>query len=360
MKLVIEDEYGAYLGVTQAFLKEFVQKERNPNFEVFDSRDGQRRFIAVKSSRLPDDEESSSGRYGINFHRAKPGLHEAIRYHTELSQALITREALNGIAFAAANKDEYDNKSAVWDKFYAFIWGETPQTIWVSPHSGNVNRTPDDIFPYPKMEMDSYAAGLAAQCAYYDTADTFKRTMISIHSHNWLSAILDLGGFGICDEKKLENINTKIEKQYTEKMQALAEECRQDFLLKAGRWLEHIINTRGTLDPQKLPPEFGIERSVIYFVATGLKLYKKEIKHFTIEEFREVIQSLSNTKIQVVSCNYLFSGQQIGAQLELSSKINRGLLRCALQIECMKHYLNKAPELVSDIILDVKNALISK
>lgn len=360
MKLINEDKYGAYLGVTPAFLKEFIPKEMNPNFDVFDSKDGRRRFIAVKSSRMPDDQDLLRGKYGINFHRAKPDLGEANRYHTELSQAQITRQGLDNMAFAAANKEEYNKKSAVWDRFYAYIWGETPRSIWVTPHSGSVNRKPDVIFPYPKIEMDAYVAGIAARCAYYDTAGTPERTMISIHSHNWLGAVLDLGDFGVSDEAKLRGITAKIEKKYAEKTQVLAEACKQEFSLKVGPWLEHILNARGTLNPQELLQKYGIESHVINFVTTGLKLYKKEIKHFTLEEFREVIQSLNNTRIQVVSCNHLFPGRRIGRQLKLSSKINEGRLHFALQIECMKHYLKKAPELVSGIILDVKNALIGE
>jgi hypothetical protein len=56
VKLANEDEHGSYLGVTSAFLDKFVPKETNPNFDVFDSKDGRRRFIAVKSSRMPDDQ----------------------------------------------------------------------------------------------------------------------------------------------------------------------------------------------------------------------------------------------------------------------------------------------------------------
>lgn len=37
MKLVDEDEHGAYQGVRADFLKEFMLKESNPNFEVYDS-----------------------------------------------------------------------------------------------------------------------------------------------------------------------------------------------------------------------------------------------------------------------------------------------------------------------------------
>ena len=132
MKLVNEDEHGAYLGVSAEFLREFITKESNPNFEVFDSQDNQRRFIAVKSSRVPDDEDLAAGRYGIDFHRAKPTLKEAIQYRAELPHALESRKWLTNIAFAATNKEEYDRKSSVWENFYSYIWGSTPQTIWVS------------------------------------------------------------------------------------------------------------------------------------------------------------------------------------------------------------------------------------
>jgi hypothetical protein len=358
MKLVHEDKYGAYLGVTPAFLKEFIPQEKNANFDVFDSKDSRRRFIAARSSRMPDDQDLTIGRYGINYHRACPGRGEASEYYAELARGFITRRGLDNLAFAASNKEEFDRKSTVWERFYSFIWGEKPLSIWVTPHSGSVNRPPDIIFPYPRMEIDAWVAGIAARCAYDDAAGTSKRTMISIHSYNWLGAVLDLGDFGICDVARLHGIAAAMEKKYTDDIQALAAGCRHDFLVKIGRWLEHIKRTRGTLNPQELKKEYGIESHVIELVATGLTLYKKEIKHFTLEEFQETVQSLDNTRIRVVSCNHIFSGRGIGRQLGLSGKINRGLLGSVLQIECMKYYIKNAPGLVSDIILDVKNALV--
>ena len=62
MKLVYEDEHGASWKFRQEFLKKFSLKESNPNFEVYDSRDKQRRFIAAKYvSILPDDEDIAIG-----------------------------------------------------------------------------------------------------------------------------------------------------------------------------------------------------------------------------------------------------------------------------------------------------------
>jgi hypothetical protein len=357
MNLVYEDKHGAYSGVRTEFLKECVLKESNTNFEVYDSKDGRRRYIAVKSSRLPDDEDLAAGKYGINFHRAKPGREDAERFHQELSQRLVSRQALSNFAFAAASKEEYDNKSAVWDKFYTYIWSENHQSVWVNPHSGIVNRKPDDVLPYPKQELDNYVSGVTARCVCRDSSEITKRTMISIHSHNWFSAVIDLGGFGINEKEKLENIAAKIEEKYAEKVSSLAEACRKDSETKIMRRLEHILKLKATLNPKELPPD-SVEQDVIKNATKGLKLYHKEIEKFTLEEFEEVIQSLKNNKIRVASVNHLFSAEKVGQQIEIVDKINRGLLHGALQMEFMKYYLKNAPELSADITLDVKKELL--
>lgn len=359
VKLVKVDKYGAYVGVGKDFLKEFLLIEKNANFEVYDSKDHQNRFIAAKSSRLPDDDDNTNGRLGINFHRAKPSREDAKMYHDAISQKIISKQTLGKFAFAATTPEEYEAKSAIWDKFYTYVWDDKPQTLWVTPHSGNVNRKPDINFPYPKLELDSHVVSATARCAYRGSGETTKRIMMSIHSHNWFSAVTDMGGFGINDIEKLKSIAAKMEHKYTEKVQPLAEACRRDFSHRVLNWLEHIVKVRGTLHPAKLPPD-GIEQDVIKNTVTGLKLYQKEIKLFTLEEFKEVINSLKNTKIQVVSCNHLFSGQIIGRQMEIAAKIQQGLLHGALQIEFMKFYLKHAPDLVADIILDVKHELFGE
>ena len=49
---------------------------------------------------------------------------------------------------------------------------------------------------------------------------------------------------------------------------------------------------------------------------------------------------------------------QIKAKLlGVSKKISQGLLHSALQVECPKLYLRKAPDLIADMILDVKEQL---
>ena len=357
MKLVYEDEHGAYLGIRAEFLKEFVTQESNPNFEVYDSLDGHNRFIAVKSSRLPDDEDLAEGRYGIDFYRAKPELQEALQYGGELPHALESMKWLANTAFAANTKDEYDRKSSAWDNFYSYIWGSMPKTIWVTPHSGRVARVPDDILPYPELVMDAFAAGIAASCAFNDRNKTSKRVMISIHSSSFLGTILELGGFGIVDEEELAAVAKKMEVKYHEKAQILADEHKQNFFLTAIRWLEHIKDKRGTLNPQELNRTSTADRRRVELIVKELRLYGKEIKEFTLEKFREAINSLNKTEVPVISSNYIYPANNVGEILRLSEKISDGLLHSALQIECSKLYLAKEPELITNMVLDIKNEL---
>ena len=253
MRLVDEDDYGAYRGVNAEFLKRFVFKEINPNFEVYDARDNQIRFIAVKCSRLPDDEDLAVGKFGIDFNRAKPTLQEALQFRVEFPHALESMKWLANTAFAATTREEYYRKLSVWDNFYSYIWGMKPKTIWVTPHSGSVNRAPDDIFAYPKTAGDAFTAGVAASCAFNDRNKVSKRLMISIHSSSFLGTIIELGGFGIIDKEILAAIAAKIEIKYHEKAQILADVHKQYFCLIATRWLEHIKNKKGTLNIKELP-----------------------------------------------------------------------------------------------------------
>jgi hypothetical protein len=359
MKLVNEDEHGAYLGVNAEFLRKFVPGESNPNFEVYDSRDNHNRFIVVKSSRVPDDQDLPSGKYGIDFNRAKPTLQEALQYGAELPQALENRQWLANTAFAAATEEEYDRKSSVWENFYSYIWGRTPQTIWVTPHSGSIDRIPDDILPYPKDEMDSFTAGVAALCAFNNRDKASNRVMISIHGFAYLAAILDLGGFGIIDEEKLAAVAKKIEMKYHERVQSLADEYKRDFFFRASRGLEHIKNKRGTLNPEELGLALTTAGHRVQFILRGLKLYGQEIREFTLEALQEAIHNVYKMEVPVISCNYLFPARHVGKLLRVSEKVSQGLLHSALNIECSRLYLAKEPELITDIILDIKNELFN-
>jgi len=353
MNLVCEDEFGAYSGVRPEFLKKFVSKENNPNFEVYDSRDNYNRFIAVKSSRIPNDQDLAKGKYGIDFNRAKPSLQEALQYGAELPHV----KWVGDISFAASNQEEYERKSAVWDSFYSYIWGETPQIVWVAPHSGNVNRVPDDILPFPKLWIDAFTAGVAAWCAFNNKSKESKRVMIAVHGTGHLGAVLNLGDFGVVDNNKMDAVARKLAKKYRERVQFLADEFKQDYIIKTTKILEHIINISGTLNPEELSHISKDDSATVGLYVKGLKQYGQEIREYTFTEFKDALQRLSKIEVPAISNNYLYTARHVGELLKLSEKIEYGLLHSALLIECSKLYMTRDPELVADIILDVKKEL---
>jgi len=58
-----------------------------PNFDVFDGQG--KRLLFGKCSRLPDDEDPGTGRYGIDFHRALPPFQEASAFTCNWGQGLM-------------------------------------------------------------------------------------------------------------------------------------------------------------------------------------------------------------------------------------------------------------------------------
>jgi hypothetical protein len=95
----------------------------------------------------------------------------------------------------------------------------------------------------------------------------------------------------------------------------------------------------------------------VELIVRGLRLYGQKIREFTPAEFKEAIHNVYKMEVPVISSNYLFPASHVGKILGLSEKIGHGLLHSALQVECSKPYLAKEPELMTNIILDIKNEL---
>ncbi|OGO35440.1 MAG: hypothetical protein A2147_10245 [Chloroflexi bacterium RBG_16_57_8] len=354
MKPVHEDEYGAYLGIHPALLGRFVPRERSPNFEVYDSLDGSDRLIMAKSSRLPDDEDLNKGKHGIDFNRPKPELHEAFEYAGELPKGY---QWLHGAAFAARTEQEYQKKSLVWDSFYSYVWGTPPQTVWVAPHSGSVNRPPDDVLRFPKLMTDNFTAGVAALCALKNGTRPSKRVVIAIHSTGHLGGVLNLGDFGILDEEDMGEIATKMEAKHGERAQALAEAFKRDFCETTMSILEDIQHKRGTLDPEELSRMSYDDSVVVRYYIKGLRLYGQELAEHTLRGFQEAMGGLAEIRVPVITNNYFYTGRNVGRLLRMRERIADGLLGSAVVVECSRLYAAKDPEFVSDVILDVVGEL---
>lgn len=354
MKLVYEDEFGAYSGVRPEFLKKFVLRESNPNFEVYDSLDGSNRFMAAKCSRIPDDEDLAAGKFGIDFNRGKPTLAEALDYGAALPGGY---QWQGNIAFAAKTKEEYTKKAAAWNSFYSFIYNSAPQTLWVAPHSGSVNQPPNDITPFPKLMIDTCTAGVAALCAYHDKSKPSRRILIAVHGTGLLGAVLNLGDYGVINLDNIEPIVKKIEAKYRQRVQPLGEKFKQDYVLKTSKILEHIQKVRGTLNPEALFRVSIDDSFEVGLQAKSLKFYGQEIKEFILDEFKQALHNLDKIDVPVLSVNYLYNARKAGILIKLPEMIANGQLSSALLIECSRLYMASDQELVAQIVLHVKKEL---
>ncbi|HEY95041.1 MAG TPA: hypothetical protein G4O15_08905 [Dehalococcoidia bacterium] len=354
MRLVYEDEHGAYQGVTQEFLKEFKSVESNPHFDVFDSLDNNRRFIAVKSSRIPDDENPAEGRFGIDFNRARPTFQEAVDYAEGLPDSYLWQA---DIAFAAADMNEYERKSSIWDSFYSFIWDTVPQTVWVAPHSGNNNRLPHDYFSDPKMMIDTYSAGVAALCAFREKGTVINRNLIVVHSTGQLGAVLNLGDFDVLKQEIMDAAAAKVIPKYQERVQKYADEFKHDYSTKTWEILNNIFKFRGTLDPLVLQEISQDASFIIGIYSRCLDLYGQKISEYSLEDFSRALENLSEAEVPVILNNFIYPGRNAGRLIKLPDKIREGEMNSAVQVEGARLYMAKNPELVADILLDVKKEL---
>jgi len=209
--------------------------------------------------------------------------------------------------------------------------------------------------PYPKLEIDAWTAGVAALCAFKDKRKPLGRVIISIHGNGYLGAVIDLGGFGIVDSRRLQRVANKLGNKCWERIQQLASEYKRDFFERARRRLKHIQRTRGTLDPAKLQAISMSDKYDVNNILKGLKLYGRKPKKYTLGEFDSLMAEIDKSKILPLSANHIFPGEKIGKLLRLKEKKESGLLDSAVQIECSKLYLREEPDLIA--ILDIRNEL---
>ena len=369
--LVREDEYGSYLGASPEFSRWFDQVEADPNFDVFDR--GPVRLVVAKCSRVADDEAPEQGRYGIDFHRAKPvfdGPSEftyyregrpfpvnARSYAAELPDSLKDTAFTGNIAFAARTADEYGRKAGVYDRFYDYVFGAEPRTVYVVPHTGRVSREPDEVQPDPKFNIDSWAAGVAVLCALRDPGGP-GRYMVSIHANGYLGAVVDVGDFGLLDPAQLQRAVSRVCRKYRPRIHSLSTRLKEELFKRSMGKIRDVWAIRGTLHPERLGQISPLDRFEVEKLAKCLRHYGGRIEHYTLREFEEALSHfLQGAELKAVAINRVFSGRKTSRLLGLPQKVKWGLLNAAVQIECSKIYLEKEPELMAQIILDLRREL---
>jgi hypothetical protein len=124
--------------------------------------------------------------------------------------------------------------------------------------------------------------------------------------------------------------------------------------------LESVNRIRGTLDPEKLKHISEDDRFKVWVCTRCLKFYGQEINEFTLAGFKEGLSKLGKIEVPVILNNYIYPARNAGKNLKLPAKIQQGLMSTALNVEGARLYLKRVPELVANIILDIKNELFGK
>ncbi|MCX6818592.1 MAG: hypothetical protein NT129_01165, partial [Candidatus Aenigmarchaeota archaeon] len=327
-------------------------------FDVFD-KDGIRIILAA-CSRFPDDEHPSFGLYGLNFNRRAPKLQEALDFQKKLLEKDVeaSNQYLNNFAFAANSEEEYAIKKEIYDKFLSYQFGEEPLIVYAAPHAGNIRREADIIVPDPADEIDRWTAGTVAVCDLNEKRKPIKREVHSIHTSNdqfkSYPAIIDLGTYGLMDERQLElirKISENVSTKHKERTDRYLKEYIERVYEATEKKLKEIYLVRGTLDPEKLVSK--IDRFNVEGVSKRLKDYGIDLEDPSILNYMDAVNRVLKKDEPRIIPNHIFPGKKVGKDLGMPYLVEQGKLGLALQYECSRFYMEKDPELVSDMILDI-------
>jgi hypothetical protein len=183
--------------------------------------------------------------------------------------------------------------------------------------------------------------------------------MIAVHSTGHLGGVVNLGDFGILDEDAMKSAAAHMEAKVHARAQAQAETFKGEFRATAMKVLTEIQQKRGTLDPEILGRVSYDDYLTIRYYEKGLALYRQKVAAYNLPGFQDALQSVAGIPVPVVTVNYFYTGRNVGRLLGFSEKISGSRLGSALIVDCSRTFSAKDPELVSEIIMEVKNELFS-
>lgn len=362
-KMIRESKSGAYLGPAST-TGASCQVAFDPNFDVFE-RDG-KRLILGKCSRLPDDENVSQGRYGIDFHRALPPFRgpsgltcnwgdgdievNAYNYARYLPRTLRFREFTANLAFAAREPEEYQAKRRAYHNFYEYLYNSPCQVVIATPHSGQVYRPPDIYHPFPQSEIDAWTARVGIRCLAPEPLPS-KRILISLHSTDYFGSIMDIGDFGLPQNEGLSEVIEELRHRFGGAIETLMPAYRSHlvpYTLARVEWFEEKF---GTLDPRRLArisTAAGFEMRSIKKVLDGSGFQGET---HTAAGLRQGLESFWDLPPQeLITLNGIFSGRKTARLLNLADNLGRAGIHNAVQIECSRFLAQHHPDLAADII----------
>jgi hypothetical protein len=369
--VVQESTAGAYLGPTLKLGRIAHHVADTPNYDVFDGRG--RRLLLGKCSRLPDDEDPEAGRYGIDFHRALPPFREpsgftcdwgqgpipvnAFTYAQHLPKTLRFREFTANLAFAARHEEEYQAKALVYEDFYRHLYESPCATVIATPHSGEVRRPPDRYHPFPQSETDAWTSRVAAHCLQGAPGEG-PRLLISLHSTDYFGAFVDLGDFGLPQNRALPGITARLNQRFYQDLAAHLPAYRDylaPYTLERLAWME---KRWGTLDPEALKTISTVSRFEIMSLMRVLGRWLPPAQAPTLEVLARGFEAFgASPPRELITLNHVFSGRKTAALLNLEENLSRAGFATGVQVEGSRFLARHHPELIAAILSALEEEL---
>jgi hypothetical protein len=363
--MVIETEWGAYLGPDADLQRTARQTAEDPHFDVFEGEEF--RLILGKCSRLPDDEDPAAGRYGIDFHRGLPLFSKdsnitcdlgngpvpvnALNYWKYLPRTLMFREFSANLAFAARTLGEYQKKAGVYRRFYEQVYTSKCQTVLAAPHSGDVRRPPDQCHPFPRSEIDAWTGRVMARIAARGVMPR-RRILVSLHSTDYFGSFVDVGDFGLEQNRDLPSITAGMDKDFSKTTKRLLPGYYDYILPYTRSRLEWLVEAFGTIDPEQLGAVSTAARFEVLRLAKVVKLDAPTAAPLTLDALWASIEAhCAHHPEQLITLNNIFSGRKTAGLIRLDENLRQARFHTGVQIECSRFLGHRHPDVAAEIIV---------
>jgi hypothetical protein len=357
-----ESHRGAYLGPGPDLRAAAVAA--NAHFDVFDWQG--HRLILGKCSRLPDDEDLEAGCFGIDFHRALPAFAgtteatcnlgagpvavNALNYACYLPQTLRFREFTANLAFAARSWEEYQAKCRVYQEFYHYLYNSDCHTILAAPHSGEICRPPDIYQPFPQSEIDAWTARVLVHCVGPVPAGR-RRLLVSLHSTDYFGALLDIGDFGLPQNRFLPQLIARLQERYAGVLDFALPAYWAYILPYTRARLEWLERHWQTLDPERLA---GISTAARFEILRLLRVLENYLNPGPGLTLAALVRSLEQYSLRptrpFLTLNGFFSGRKTARLLNLAPRLEQAGIHTAVQVECSRFLARHNPDLTAALI----------
>jgi hypothetical protein len=372
--MIIENQAGAYLAPQPEIFSHYRLAVTNPHFDVLENEAG--RLILGKCSRLPDDEEPSAGRFGIDFHRALPPFAgdsgftcdwgdgpiavNALNFARFLPRTIRFRQFTANLAFAALTPEDYEAKRQVYEDFYQQVYRAGQPLVVATPHSGPVNRPPDEYHPFPESEIDAWTAGLAARLRFPQGRKR-GRLLLSLHSTDYFGALMDIGDFGLVANNILPDLVRQLNREFSDELTTVQLPYRDHILAYTRRRLQWKQNRWGTLHPEELAHISTASQFEVKMLDKLIGQFILPQERFTYDGLQRGLEAYWEGGGQaLISLNGVFSGRKTAQLLNLSENLDRAKFHTAVQVECSRFLARHYPGIAAAIIERLLELLIER